>query len=383
MRREPPLRPGRLPFIDGLRGVAAFVVMTGHAVALVVPPLPPTVDVFHSSAEHLLLWPFRFGQQMVWLFILLSGFALQWSEDERVVRGFGRTPPRVYAARRMWRILPTYYAALAVGLTVVVLLRGTVADPLPQVHTYRLTTGGVLAHVALVHNLSDGWLFQTNVPLWSIALEAQLYVLFPLLSTGVGRRLPLPVAAGVLVVGAVTLDHVTRLPLFGLATWFFAGSVLARLVRRRRLPWRSLLGVAAGCILTGLTLLHVIPGRVMTALWMLGFACLVAALTEAPVRGWNFPTYRPVMWLGHRSYSLYAVHFPVLLLIWAALSRGDLSRAPAVIAMLAVGVPASVAAAHALHLLVERPSLAVVRGQKPRRQVEAADGRRLDPSAHR
>lgn len=366
-----PSRLGRLAFIDGLRGIAAFVVMAGHAVALVAPALPVGVDVFHSSPEHVLLWPFRFGQQMVWLFILLSGFALHWSETDRIERGLGGTPPGVYAARRMWRILPTYYVALAVGLGVVVLLRGLVADPLPREHTFRLTTGGVLSHLALVHNLSDGWLFQGNVPLWSVALEVQLYVLFPLLWTAAGRWLPLPCAAGALVVGVWAVDHLIGLALFGLAGWFFAGTVLSGLVRRRCLPWRPLLVVAAGCILTGATCLSAIPSTVMKGVWVVGFCCLVSALVQAPVGGWNLPTRAPVRWLGHRSYSLYAIHFPVFLLVWAAMSRWGLAHGPAAVAMPAVGAPVAVAAAHVLHLFVEGPSLAKVRERRPNRPAEA------------
>lgn len=370
----PPPRSGRLAFIDGLRGIAAFVVIAGHAVALVAPTPPAGVDVFHSSPEHLLLWPFRFGQQMVWLFILLSGFALHWSETDRIEQGMGSTPPGVYAARRMWRILPTYYVALAVGLGVVVLLRGLVADPLPQEHTFGLTAGGVLSHLVLLHNLSDGWLFQGNVPLWSIALEAQLYVLFPLLWTAAGRRLPLPCAAGVLVAAAWAVDRVTGHALFGLAGWFFAGTVLSGLVRRRRLPWRPLLAVAAGCVLLGATCLSAVPDTVMKGVWVIGFGCLVGALAGAPVGGWNLPTRAPVRWLGHRSYSLYAIHFPVLLLTWAAMSRWGLPHGPAAVVMPAAGVPAALVAAHLVHVFVERPSLAKVREQGAHRPTATASG---------
>jgi peptidoglycan/LPS O-acetylase OafA/YrhL len=80
------------------------------------------------------------------------------------------------------------------------------------------------------------------------------------------------------------------------------------------------------------------------------------------------------MWLGRRSYSLYAIHFPVLLLIWAVESRWGMSHGPAVVAILAVGVPASVATAQVLHLLVEGPSLVKVREQRLRRPAEATDG---------
>ena len=72
---------------------------------------------------------------------------------------------------------------------------------------------------------------------------------------------------------------------------------------------------------------------------------------------WNLVTARPLTWLGDRSYSLYAVHFPIALLVWAGIGRLGLGHSAAVLATLAAGVPLSVAVAHVCYRLVEQPSL--------------------------
>lgn len=369
-------RSGRLPFIDGIRGAAALLVMAGHAVGLAVPPVVPGTDVFHAfgvSPVQLLLWPFRFGQQMVWLFIMLSGFALQWSEEERIERGRGRTPPGLYAARRAWRILPTYFVALFVGLAVVVLLRPLLPDPGMHAGLFKVTLAGLLSHLGLLHNLDSTWMYQFNAPLWSIAVEAQLYLLFPLVAAAGRRRVPAAPAAVVITAGAVAFRWITHSPLFDLAYLFFAGVALAHVVRRRRFRVRPLLLVSAGCALVGLTRLSVVPGKAMLAVWMLGLACLLAALTTVPVGGWNLATSKPLLWVGQRSYSLYAIHFPVLLIISVGLAAVGLSGGVLAAAVLALGTPASVGAAHLLYLRVERPSLARMRGPRRMRPLVPAE----------
>jgi peptidoglycan/LPS O-acetylase OafA/YrhL len=69
--------------------------------------------------------------------------------------------------------------------------------------------------------------------------------------------------------------------------------------------------------------------------------------------------------LGQRSYSLYAVHFPLALLLWAAVSHLHLTTAPAVVVMLAIGVPVALGAASVCYRLVEEPSLRRVRSSGP------------------
>jgi len=108
----------RIPALDGLRGIAAMMVLVAHT--------------RHAAAEggDSLLWaPIeRGGAGGVVLFFALSGFLLYlpWYRSEVE----GREPPRLktYAIRRCLRIMPAYYASVIVLAILRVAIGGR--DPL-------------------------------------------------------------------------------------------------------------------------------------------------------------------------------------------------------------------------------------------------------------
>jgi peptidoglycan/LPS O-acetylase OafA/YrhL len=355
---------GRLAFVDGLRGIAALVVTIGHTV-LMVPPDRPILDFFHTDFEHRLVWPFLFGTQMVFLFIMLSGFGLYWSEENRIASGYSATSLRVFVARRAWRILPTYYVALALGLVVVHLGGPWLVDvSASYMMSGPVTPGGLLSHLVLGHNMSPGWTHQVNPPLWSIAFEVQLYLLFPLLVL-IGTRWNPYLGASLLIVALEVINQVSPVPVFGLFFYFCAGVMVAHATRRHRLPRGVFLAIGVTGMLAGATrsaaLTEGVRGQL---LWAAAFSCLLVGLVGAREGRFNVPTWRSTVWVGHRSYSLYATHFPVLLVVWALVGRLGLGRTMAVVTMLAVGVPIAIMAAALCYRWVELPSLARVRATR-------------------
>ncbi len=352
---------GRLAFVDGLRGIAALVVAVGHMVGM-VPPDHPATDFAAADLEHKILWPWLFGGQMVWLFILLSGFALAWSEESRVRRGLPRTSVWLYARRRAWRILPTYYASLLLGTLVVLGLGRWLVHPSPSLDTYEpVTPSGALSHLVLVQNLDPNWLHQLNPPLWSIAVEAQLYLLFPLLMWASVRWRPYAPALALLAVAKLA-NHFSPIPLFGLVTWFAVGVVLAHFARRHVLPRRSVLVVAA---MTGGLAFYRGPAAGETTLgqllWLTVFSCLLVGLIGLPPGRANPPTWHSITSLGRVSYSLYAVHFPLVLLVWTTVARCGLGHQWSIVAMFGIGLPTSLVVAAVCFRYVEGPSLRRVR----------------------
>lgn len=171
-----------LDFLDGLRGLAAMYVVCHHFLAWNTLGLPHWAVCCVSWAN--------FGHSAVNVFIVLSGFSLMLpvarSEDKRLRGG-----TRLYLARRARRILPPYYAALALSLLALLLS----PQGLAALHGHaerdwsaNFTTGSVLSHLAVVHNLSPNWIGQINMALWSVATEWQIYFVFPLLLLPVWRR---------------------------------------------------------------------------------------------------------------------------------------------------------------------------------------------------
>jgi len=73
--------------------------------------------------------------------------------------------------RRAWRILPPYWAAIAVSVALVMLVSLRTHDA--------LSWKGVVAHFFLVQDLVE--VGSPNGAFWSIAVEWQLYWIFPLL----------------------------------------------------------------------------------------------------------------------------------------------------------------------------------------------------------
>lgn len=345
----------RLRFIDGLRGVAALVVAAGHILGMVGPDRP-VIPIWKADALGMVLWPWTFGGPAVWLFIMLSGFTLYWTEESRRFDGRGATPFRVYWQRRFWRILPTYYVALAFGALVVLGLGWLLIAPSPSLQTYEpVTLGGVLTHLFMVHNLDPAWRTQIVPPLWSIAVEMQLYLLFPLLFL-LRRKLTVYGVAAGLVLVVFALNQVASFPVFELVEWFVMGAILAHILRRRQVPAPVAMVTAVAALGIGFARVPALSGRLEQGVWLIAFAALIAWLFAREGR-WNVLESKPVLWLGERSYSLYAVHFPVALLCWAFVGRLELSRMEHVVCIAVLGMTASLFVATASYRWIEVPSL--------------------------
>ena len=181
-------RFARSAALDGLRAIAILWVFAFHARALLGGGL--------GSAETGTLTNLsETGLLGVQLFFVLSGFllALPWMRAERSRYAVPSTS-RFYR-RRAGRILPAFYLHLAVlfGLILPVLHGGF------TLFGDRLGLLNVAAHASLLHFLHPGSAssFGVNMALWSLSIEAQFYLLLPLLAPlFTGRRvwIALPLA---------------------------------------------------------------------------------------------------------------------------------------------------------------------------------------------
>ena len=153
--------------------------------------------------DHAPFWAgwFIYGRFAVVVFIVLSGFSLALSPARHGWRldGISR-----FARRRARRILPAYWAALAFSLAVAWLIVAQPGQGVPDAKS-------VLVNGLLVQNLVGAP--SPNAAFWSMAVEAQLYVLFPLLLLIVRRWGAIVMLATVtLVVAAVGIfgPHISR-----------------------------------------------------------------------------------------------------------------------------------------------------------------------------
>jgi len=324
--------------LDGIRGLAAAFVVVHHAVL--------EMDAT-ASAERLpfVLQPFmaiaRLGHQAVAVFIVLSGFCLMLP----VLRNDGelRGGVRGFFYRRAMRILPPYYAAMALCLLVVVLLPGMGTssagrwrDALPA-----FSVGVLSSHVGLVHNLSLEWAHKIDPPMWSIATEAQIYIVFALLLAPVTKRygiatcllvsFVLGIAPRFLFPTVRALDQACPWYL-GLFCLGMAGAVVVCRNDRERSPRRNAmwLALAAASVAALVATRFAAPELVSfenrwysDSLIGLGAACIIVyalisrstSSTDKPGLLNRFLEHRMLTWTGKISYSLYLIHFPVLCIL--------------------------------------------------------------------
>ncbi len=363
--------PVRLPYLDGLRALAASYVVLFHA-------------LLGFSAENLTgPWrlvkrAFAYGHEAVAIFIVLSGYCLMLPVIRRDPERLG-VPFPAFVARRAKRILPPYFAALLLSLALIASVpilrtRGTGTiwdDSLPG-----LDTGAVVTHLLVVHNWFPAFAYQVNGPLWSVASEWQIYFLFPLLLLpvwrGAGMRGALLVAAGVgygllllaPAASSVAIPWYVLLFAFGMAAasiqW---GTHRFEQWLRERVPWKHL-GYALwlGCLLAS----NALPTfwfrhkPLVDPLVGLATATLLVRLTRESLSGqrsWLLQLLerRPLVELGHFSYSLYLTHLPLLALGYFALQALGVSGAAFVLAMALLGSAGSLLFAYGFHRLVERP----------------------------
>ena len=375
----------RLDYLDGVRGVAALLVAVFHA-GLIIPQGGDYGLWFEDSLAWLWL-----GRGSVAVFIVLSGYCLMLPVV-RSAQGTLEGGMRGYLVRRAWRILPAYLAALILSVAVLAGLsrfethrQGWISTMYPA-----LDPSVLLSHALLVHNLHSDWCFKINSPMWSVAVEWQIYFLFPLILIPVWRRFG-SIAAVIVgyVMGIVPVYLFDSLS-FG-APWliglFAMGMAAAALSDPRRpQPVRSRHDVGwgwfAGFVFTGWAYAggngygYADPGVGPLAGWKWGatvdsvvgagtLALLVhctqsLSASGSGMRSWAVALFesKPAMWLGRFSYSLYLIHAVVLVSIEALIMRRVFpSRTHAVMISFGLGIPLALGVSYAFYLAFERPFL--------------------------
>lgn len=282
----------RVPYLDGLRGLAVLLVVALHF--LYQPFNPEDHPGNWFLPLHRLLGASWAG---VDLFFVLSGFLLGGILlDHRAAPNLFR----VFYLRRAGRILPAYYLLLSLLLVVPVFhLGGRIAEQLNSGDIPAWTFPFFLQNVAMTVRGSWGeaWIATT----WSLAVEEQFYLLLPLLI----RFVPLARLPAVLVSLALLA------PLVRVGLYLWAPAVQAQIAAYTLLPcrWDSLLlGVLVAYAVRDMP----------TATWLrrqavrLQVGWLVLAGLSL-VLAWFSPDPRSVL-MRSVGYSLFAVFFSLTVL---------------------------------------------------------------------
>ena len=224
----------------------------------------------------------------------------------------------------------------------------------------------------MIYNLSSTNYNSINPVLWSVAMECQIYLLFPLFLVLWRRYDPLFCAA---IIAALSLGLTTaliptwigHLPGYGMYSFapqyigLFAMGMLAAGICTHRRPaippavWETL---AVVCVVATLVYTSSVSPALLDYATGLGALAvlLAAARPSSPIR--RALEWRPLVWIGGFSYSLYLIHAPLLQVIWQyGLHPLHLSDMATYLLLLVVGGPLIVLTAWGFWRLCERPFL--------------------------
>lgn len=187
-------RPSHLPSLDGIRGLAILMVIAHNVQLLDVPEM--------HGAVALVQFILNIGWIGVQLFFVLSGFLITGILLDSVGQPHGL---RNFIARRALRIFPLYYGALVLIFVLLPLLGA-------QPEMYKAQAPYQIWLWTYLSNWTDALgIGPKSLPhFWSLAVEEQFYLLWPLLVLSL--RSPARVAIMCLVVAVVSL--VCRIMLF-------------------------------------------------------------------------------------------------------------------------------------------------------------------------
>jgi peptidoglycan/LPS O-acetylase OafA/YrhL len=346
---------GRIPALDGIRAVSISLVLLAHAIGTGVLPMS-------GRASHVA------GDLGVRSFFVLSGFLIT-TLLVREHQQHGRISLFEFYVRRAYRIFPAFYAYLFI------------VGVLAAVGFVSLMPGDLFAAATYTTNFHAERSWWTG-HLWSLAVEEQFYILWPLLL----------VALGLARAWAAAIIAILAAPVLRVLVWF-------------HLPqYRDLADQAFPCVFdalaTGCCLALLIPhfarservARALASRWfwpcaLLGLAPLVItnpwirhgvamssanfAIAAIIVRCVSQPDSavsrvlerRPLVWLGTLSYSLY---------LWQQLFLNRHSELW--LHQFPINVGFAVLAAVGCHYLIERPFLRLSANRRAAAEARATQG---------
>jgi len=360
-----------LPFLDGIRGIAILSVFLFHALGasfgLDALPWNGLFRNFDVSRSFLALYPITYGSAGVAIFIVVSGFCIHLSYERSKDKSW-----LLFVKKRFFRIYPPYFLALILF---------SFLWPWGRISLDNLLGfAQFFAHALAVHNYDHRTFFGINPSFWSIAVEIQLYAIYPLLvlfmsSLGWMRTLFI---AGFTQICASLYSSINSLlsdsppPLYITASPFAywlswsLGAYMCHCYLTNKTPRLLSIRFDLVCILA-LALPFFKPSAPFA---FLAFSLLTAiAIERLTTEKWTLPSNVFFRWvwshlsfLGVISYSFYLLHQPFIGLfarVGSTISESTISHPLLVFLFNVVSYPIILGASYLAYCYIELPFMRI------------------------
>ncbi len=306
--------------LEVLRGIAILMMLVAH-LGILLP--------FHDDRlTMLVLRQYFFGSSLD-IFFVMSGFVISKAFmdffDALTERGRLGLALKAFWVRRAWRLFPTAWLWVVVGLLASLLFNSS--GMFASVRENIISLVAVLSFTGNVANIDmAGNLLGPNPQYWSLALEEQFYLLFPLFLLLYRGRARWMLALALIAVHIPMnrypfsgqdlhqLWFVIRVDgfLWGICIFIFSRTPLhARLtLMARRIPWPLMLAFAVGL----LYLVGWVPARYFEHVWAFSAVAIIAAVLIL-ICSFDSGTFTRIplvspmlLWFGTRSYAMYVIH---------------------------------------------------------------------------
>ena len=290
----------RFEVLDALRGLCAILVVFFHL---------PVSSHFHALPLT------RHGYLFVDFFFVLSGFVIAHAYRERIgsIGDAGR-----FLVRRVGRVWPLHLAILAAFVVLELCRLWFRFDAVPP-FTGDRAPEYLITNVMLVQAFGIHDHLTWNGPAWSISVEMGCYVLFALMLLAAPRRFT-PIAVvlailGALVVLAFAPRYMNTTYNFGFpraAYGFLLGCLVQRIWSAAPDPGQGLVKwLEPVALIAAVAYVWLARGPWTVAAPLIFAVCIWVFASEAG-RVSRWLSARPLLRLGHWSYSIYMTHMLVI-----------------------------------------------------------------------
>ncbi len=286
-----PLRP-----MEGLRGIAVFLVFLFHYCSLTTPFINP-----NSISGTALQFIHGFGDIGVDLFFVLSGFLIYGT----LIRKPTKYTP--YIKKRITRIYPTFLAVFVLYLALSVIMPSE--SKLPNGITNSAIY--IIQNLLLLPGILD--IKPMITVAWSLSYEFLYYLLMPLIIASLRMR-SWHYKARIAFWSIVSIVGFAVFHFYGghIRLIIFVSGILLYEIYDNKLirppayfgTFCLLLAVTTFAVRGHLGLSGIIPTLILFILFF--FTCLESFVSKTGSARWL--TYTPLRWLGNMSYSYYLIH---------------------------------------------------------------------------